>query len=217
MTAAKRPPDVTPPETAAPAAEPSPAPSPLPSPDPRPLTALQQRFVQEYRLDGRASAAARRAGYAPASARWSGYKLLRDPRVQALLAPPAPVRMTTVRMEYAAIEELRRLAFANVLDFAIVRPDGALEVDLARLERDRASAIREVTLVERTDPSGATTRITRLKLADKSLALARFLRVCGIEIAAHEKGWEEGVQDLLSRPEKEVVRRVRDRKARGWG
>ena len=178
---------------------------------------MQQRFVQEYRLDGRASAAARRAGYAPASARWSGYKLLRDPRVQALLATPQPGRTTNARIEYAAIEELRRLAFANILDFAIVRPDGALEVDLARLERDRASAIREVTLVERTDPSGATTRITRLKLADKSLALARFLRVCGIEIAAHEKGWAEGVQELLTRPEAEIVERARDRKARGWG
>ena len=132
-------------------------------------------------------------------------------------ATPQPGRTTTAHIEYAAIEELRRLAFANILDFAIVRPDGPLEVDLARLERDRASAIREVTLVERTDPSGATTRITRLKLADKSLALARFLRVCGIEIAAHEKGWAEGVQELLSRPEREVVKRVRDRKARGWG
>jgi phage terminase small subunit len=188
-----------------------------PSPDPRPLTALQQRFVQEYRLDGRASAAARRAGYAPASARWSGYRLLRDPRVQALLAEPEPVKQGTGFTEYAAIEELGRLAFANVLDFAVVRPDGALEVDLARLQRDRASAIREVTLIEKTDPSGATTRVTRLKLADKSLALTRFLRVCGIETLAHEKGWEEGVQDLLNRPEEWIVKRARDRKALGWG
>ncbi|MBX3479773.1 MAG: terminase small subunit [Caulobacter sp.] len=181
-----------------------------PSPDsPRPLTAMQQRFVQEYRLDGRASAAARRAGYAPASARWSGYRLLRDPRVRALLAAD-PVRRGSGYSEYAAVEELGRLAFANVLDFAVVRPDGALEVDLARLERERASAIREVTVVERTAPSGATTRITRLKLADKSLALTRFLRVCGLEHQAREKGWEEGVRDLLAQPEAEVLRRMRE-------
>lgn len=185
--------------------------------DPRPLTALQQRFVQEYRFDGRASAAARRAGYAPASARWSGYKLLRDPRVKALLAEPAATGQPDGHSEYAALKELGRLAFANVLDFAIVRPDGALEVDLSRLERDRASAIREVTLIDRTDPSGATTRVTRLKLADKSLALSRYLRLCGLESLAREKGWEEGVQNLLNRPEKEILKRSRDRKALGWG
>ncbi|MDO9336122.1 MAG: terminase small subunit [Caulobacter sp.] len=188
-----------------------------PSVERPPLTALQLRFVQEYRLDGRAAAAARRAGYAPGSARWSAYKLLQDARVRALLDAPDPVKQGTGHTEYAAIEELGRLAFANVLDFAVVRPDGALEVDLARLQRDRASAIREVTLVERTDPSGATTRVTRLKLADKSLALTRFLRVCGIESLAHEKGWEEGVQTLLGRPEEEIVKRARDRKALGWG
>ena len=90
-------------------------------------------------------------------------------------------------------------------------------MDLARLQRDRASAIREVTLVEKTDPSGAVTRVTRLKLADKSLALTRFLRVCGIETMAHEKGWEEGVQELLSKPEEWILKRARDRKALGWG
>ena len=192
-------------------------PSPVPATDPRPLTALQQRFVQEYRLDGRASAAARRAGYAPASARWSGYKLLRDPRVRALLAVADPARTEYGYDEYEAIDELGRLAFANVLDFAVVRPDGSLEVDLARLERGRASAIREVTLVERTDPSGATTRVTRLKLADKSLALARFLRVCGVENAARQRGWEEGVQELLNEPEEFLLDRARMRKEYGRG
>ena len=166
---------------------------------------------------GEIRALARRAGYSPAAARWSGYRLLRDPRVQALLAEPEPANPRTGYSEYAAVQELGRLAFANVLDFAVVRPDGALEVDLARLQRGRAAAIREVTLVERTDPSGATTRVTRLKLADKSLALTRFLRVCGIEVAAHEKGWEEGVQELLSKPEEWILRRARDRKAVGWG
>jgi hypothetical protein len=181
-----------------------------PPADPRPLTALQQRFVQEYRLDGRASAAARRAGYARAAARWSGYKLLRDPRVQTLPDPPSG---QLEHAERAAMDELRRLAFANVLDFAVVRPDGALEVDLSRLQRCRASAIRELTHIERTDPSGATTRITRLKLVDKSLALARYLRQCDLQMLGREEGYDIGVQDLLDRPEAEIVQRARAQKA----
>ena len=188
-----------------------------PPADPRPLTALQQRFVQEYRLDGRASAAARRAGYAPAAARWSGYKLLRDPRVQTLLAVPDPPSGQLEHAERAAMDELRRLAFANVLDFAVVRPDGALEIDLSRLQRGRASAIRELTHIDRTDPSGATTRITRLKLVDKSLALARYLRQCDLQMLGREQGYDIGVQDLLDRPEAEIVQRARAQKASKQG
>jgi phage terminase small subunit len=196
---------------------PSPSLQAPPPAEPRPLTALQQRFVQEYRLDGRAAAAARRAGYSSSAARWSGYKLLRDPRVAALLAEPTPQTLGAGLNEYAAIEELGRLAFANVLDFAVVRPDGALEVDLARLERDRAAAIREVTILEKTAADGAVTRVTRLKLADKSLALTRFLRVCGLEALAHEKGWTEGNQDLLNRSTKEILQRAQARRRElGW-
>ena len=181
--------------------------------DTRPLTPLQLRFVQEYRLDGRAAAAARRAGYSTRSARWSGFKLLRDPRVQNLLTHPDKRAMAN--REYAAMEELTQLAFANVLDFAVVRPDGALEVDLTRLERDRAAAIREVTLIEKTAPDGATTRVTRLRLADKSLALTRLLRFSGMESLGHERGWEDGVNDLLAQPEKEILKRARNHKALG--
>ncbi len=181
-------------------------PGPAPEGDePRPLTALQRRFVQEYRLDGRAAAAARRAGYSPGGARWSGFKLLRDPRVRALLDAPKTLQIGS--QEVAALDELGRLAFANVLDFAIVRPDGALEVDLARIERDRAAAIREVTVIEKTTPDGAVTRITRLKLADKSLALTRFLRFCGLEESARERGWEEGAGHMLAKPQAELLQK----------
>lgn len=187
-----------------------------PTDEPRPLTALQQRFVQEYRLDGRAAAAARRAGYAPGSARWSGYQLLRDPRVRALLE--ARSGMGDEHWGKAGMEELGRLAFANVLDFATVRPDGALEVDLTRLERDRAAAIREVTIVEKTAADGAVTRITRLKLADKSLALARFLRFSHLEAEGEEKGREEGF-DSLARMEPEMMLKLAAHRRRemGWG
>ncbi|NBB16591.1 hypothetical protein GVN21_14605 [Caulobacter sp. SLTY] len=159
----------------------------------RPLTAQQLRFVQEVRRDGQATPAARRAGYSRKSARWTAHRLMRDPRIQALLAPPGGGGTggpdeEEESGELWALAELRRMAAANILDLAVVRPDGALEVDMARLERDRAAGVREVTVLEKTAPDGTVTRLTRLKLADKSLALARLLRFGRLEDDAYNRG-----------------------------
>lgn len=186
---------------------------------PRPLTPQQLRFVQEVRRDGQATPAARRAGYSPRSARWAAYRLMRDPRVRAQLALPRPGQDEAPGEETGAwaLAELKRLAAGNILDFAIVRPDGALEVDLARLERDRTAAVREVTVVEKTDPGGAVTRVTRLKLADKSLALARLLRFS----ALWDEGFSEGSRQgqgvlLLQRPEALLEQAARMKRDHGW-
>ena len=50
------------------------------------LTALQARFVEEYSVDGNATQAAIRAGYAPRSAQQSGSALLHKPAVAEALA-----------------------------------------------------------------------------------------------------------------------------------
>jgi phage terminase small subunit len=186
---------------------------------PRPLSPRQLRFVQEVRRDGQATPAARRAGYSPRSARWAAYRLMRDPRVRALLAPARPGADDVPAEETGAwaLAELKRLAAGNILDFAIVRPDGALEVDLARLERDRTAAVREVTVVEKTAPDGAVTRLTRLKLADKSLALARLLRFSDLWSEGHLSGVSQGQGALLlNRPEVLLELSARKKRELGW-
>jgi phage terminase small subunit len=50
------------------------------------LTTKEQRFVREYRVDGDAANAARRAGYAKASAKVTGCRLLKKPEVAAAIA-----------------------------------------------------------------------------------------------------------------------------------
>lgn len=50
------------------------------------LTAKEQRFVREYRVDGDGANAARRAGYASKSAKVTACKLLKKPEVAALIA-----------------------------------------------------------------------------------------------------------------------------------
>lgn len=186
-----------------------------PSPQPRALSPQQLRFVQELRRDGQATPAARRAGYSQRSARWAAYRLMRDPRVQALLAPPPAPAPNPDPDAYVpadkvtgawALAELKAVAAGNILDFAIVRPDGALEVDLARLERSRTAAVREVTVLEKIAPDGAVTRLTRLKLADKSLALARLLRATNLRLEGHLEGVRMG-QDAVARLDEKVFLR----------
>jgi phage terminase small subunit len=50
------------------------------------LSARHQRFVQEFCLDGNATAAARRAGYNQRTARNTGHRLLRHPSIQEAIA-----------------------------------------------------------------------------------------------------------------------------------
>ena len=45
------------------------------------LTAKEQRFIHEYRLDGDGANAARRAGYAPKSAKVTASRLLKKPAI----------------------------------------------------------------------------------------------------------------------------------------
>jgi phage terminase small subunit len=72
-----------------------------------PLTARQQRFVQEYVLDLNATQAALRAGYSKKRARQEGSRLLSRPEVQAALLDAQRTR--AARLELEAESVLRRL------------------------------------------------------------------------------------------------------------
>jgi phage terminase small subunit len=52
---------------------------------PKPLTAREARFVERYRLHGKAAQAAREAGYAPYQGPAIGWQLLRRPKIIAAL------------------------------------------------------------------------------------------------------------------------------------
>ncbi len=131
--------------------------NPNSAPMSQPLKARQRRFVAEYLTDGNASGAARRAGYSGLG-NTQGCMLMKSPRVRAAIEAAQAAQAAPMTREQA-IEGLRRIAEANVLDYARPGPGGALELDLWRLSRDRAGAVKELTVVERTDPkSGVVTR-----------------------------------------------------------
>ncbi len=110
----------------------------LPAP---PLPPRREAFCQYYVADPNAAAAAAEAGYAPASARQEGYRLLNDPAVAARIAM---LRADMARRHgvvlddlVAKLETVYRKAMAEHHFLAAVR---AIEVQgrLARRPRTRS-------------------------------------------------------------------------------
>jgi phage terminase small subunit len=69
------------------------------------------------------------------------------------------------------LEEVQRLAFANMLDYVGTTKDGDAYVNLSELTRDQAAAIQEVTVEEYTEGRGEGKREikrTKFKLCDKT-------------------------------------------------
>lgn len=105
-----------------------------PIPCPPDLTQMQHEFAMAYVMagDGNASAAARHAGYSPASANKTGWLLSNNPAVlahirnltSALLARSAPIAALTMQKLAlnARSEMVRQHAAADILDRAGFRP-----------------------------------------------------------------------------------------------
>ena len=139
----------------------------------RELTARERLFVREYLVDLNATRAAIRAGYSPRMAPHNAHRVFNRPRVAAAIE--AAMAERAARLEITAERVLRELAlmgFANLRDY--VAPDGEGFVELSRLTRDEAAAIREFSSEEVTTGQGAAARRARkvkVRLADKKGAL----------------------------------------------
>ena len=130
------------------------------------LNRKQQLFVDEYLIDLNATQAAIRAGYSVASARDIGCENLTKPNIQEAIAKAMAERSrrTGVNQD-RVIEELAKLAFANIADVidlktGAVREDASKE-DLACIQSikyktsEGANGItieREVKMVDKKSP-----------------------------------------------------------------
>lgn len=140
------------------------------------LTPRQRRFVEEFLVDRCAAAAARRAGYSAASAKWAGRDLMRHPRVRQALQVIRHAPFDAVPDKAAVQRELSHLAFANLLDYVVIDGAGELDLDLSRLDRTKAAAVKELIIDQTTDPrTGVVRKRVRFKLADKQAALTRMM------------------------------------------
>jgi len=137
----------------------------------RPLTAREQKFVEEYLVDLNGYQAAQRAGYARTSADHT-FLILRRPQVAAAIkeAMGARARRTRITVD-RVLREYARIAFADVRNFAT--EEGGLRVkSLKELSDDEAAAVAEVT-------SKSDGKSARLKLHDKKKALDAIARHLG--------------------------------------
>jgi phage terminase small subunit len=143
-------------------------------PDERPSRKTDARwklFAHEYVVDLNGSRAAIAAGYSEKGAHVRASELLRNRKVKDLIDQLTAERAKKLGLSADRIlEELGRMAFANMLDYVGVQEGGDAYVDLSKLTREQAASIQEITVDEYTEGRGDQARQvkrTRFKLADK--------------------------------------------------
>ncbi len=135
----------------------------------------QRCFVREYLVDLNGAQAARRAGYAEGNADKTACRLLKKPEIAALVAQGREQRAAKRQISADRVmEELGRMAFADIRRFIDWGPEGVTLRDKAALDGDDAAAIADV------EGKGSNGQIGRLKLYDKLAALNALARHLGM-------------------------------------
>jgi phage terminase small subunit len=146
---------------------------------PMKLTPKQARFVQEYLTDLNATQAAVRAGYSAKTARMIGHENRTKPNIAAAIE--RAMAEHAERPELTAdwvIDELRKIAAANLADYVSKTSDGDPYLDFSALTRDQSAALSEVTVEDFVDGGRAARRV-KFKLYDKRAALVDLGRHLG--------------------------------------
>jgi phage terminase small subunit len=112
-------------------------------------------FAQECVIDFNARRAAIAAGYGEARAGVTASELLKVPRVMALIDKLQLQRASKLELDgEQVVEELRKIAFSNMLDYMRPDEDGELVLDFSDVTRDQSAAIQEVRQDSRKGSAG---------------------------------------------------------------
>jgi phage terminase small subunit len=144
----------------------------------RPMSVLQQKFVDEYLIDLNGSKAATRAGYSARSSATMASRLLSYPHVAAAIdegieARAARARVTADRV----IDEYARIAFSDMRRFVEWGPGGVTLKASDTMRHIDASCVAEVT-----ETKTATGGTVKFKLHDKRAALDALSKHLGLFI-----------------------------------
>jgi phage terminase small subunit len=148
------------------------------------LTVKQQRFVEEYLVDLNATQAAIRSGYSAKTAGSIGQENLTKPEIAAAIAEARAklVERTQINAEMV-INELHKIAFANMADFVQVDADGNPRLDWSGFASQKSAALEHVKVEYFKDRCGHDTgavRCVTIKLSDKHAALLALGQHLGI-------------------------------------
>jgi phage terminase small subunit len=164
-------------------------------------------FVREYLVDRNGTRAAIAAGYARRSASVTSCRLLRNAKVQAEVSELTEQRLQ--RLEISAdtvLQELAKIAFANIKDFFSVQDDGSITLDLSQVTPVQAAGLADLRLDEYTSEKGCIRR-TRVKLGPKTRALEL--------LGKHLKLWTDQSQLAHGLDLAEEIKKARERVLRG--
>ena len=144
------------------------------------LTPKQQRFVAEYLIDLNATQAAIRAGYSPRTAKQQGSRLLTNVDIAAEIGTRRTRQLETADLSAARVlEELRRLAFADIRGFFDERGNLRPIQDLTP-EQGSALASMEVIIKNAKAGDGITDEVHKFKVWDKTRALDTLAKHFGL-------------------------------------
>ena len=164
-------------------------------------------FVREYLVDRNGTRAAIAAGYAPRSASVTSCRLLRNAKVRAELSQVTEQRLERVEVTAdAVIQELAKVAFANMKDYLSVREDGSIYVDVSQITPVQAAGLADLRIDEVRTEKGSIRR-TRLKLGPKTRALEL--------LGKHLKLWSDQAQPKHDLSLVEAIKKARERVLRG--
>jgi phage terminase small subunit len=127
--------------------------------------------------------AAIRAGYSAKTAREIGHQNLTKLHIAAEIEKARIKRAERTELTQDwVVEELRKIAGANMADYMKSTPEGALYLDFSTLSRDQTAALSQVTVADVPDGKRVT-----FKLHDKRAALVDLGRHLGMFDAKHKQ------------------------------
>jgi phage terminase small subunit len=145
------------------------------------LTDKQTRFCQEYLKDFNATAAYIRAGYSENAARVGASQLLTKPNIQAYLQVlRQKAENRTIATLERTMEEISRVAFANITNILSFSDAGVSFRDSEALPNDVTAAIESITMQESESENGAFSRKQSLKMHNKMSALGLLADFFGV-------------------------------------
>lgn len=163
------------------------------------LTAKQQRFVEEYLIDGNATQAAVRAGYKDGCI---GRRLVTKSHVEAAIAEAQGRRSERTLVQ--ADDVVRQLVRMGLADPRRLYDEEGNLLPPHKLPEDIAMAVQAVDVIRNISPEGVVTETYKYKLSDRVKPLEMIGKHLGkalgqwAEKVEHEHNAGKSLQDLLA-------------------
>jgi phage terminase small subunit len=154
----------------------------------RPLSALQQNFVEEYLIDFNGTRAAERAGYSSRSASTMASRLLSHPQISLAIAEGIEARAARTRVTAdRVIDEYARIAFSDMRRYVEWGSGGVALKASSAIDVVDAACVAEVT-----ETKTATGGTVKFKLHDKRAALDALAKHLGLFVERGDKAMNTG-------------------------